>query len=348
MRTNSDEPKAVAISLFDRRVSAVAVTIVVIGAFLAALLWGLSIAMAHHPTYVANTACNGDTTALATYVGGDQRRLILISGVVINGQAYDATWSNTNADPAPNDSADGGTPVGTNGVISYNSYGGAKPAAIGDANFNFLWVGIDPGWTIFDYSNSAFVSGVSNWTGTITTFFWDGSQWQIGGNSSNTSPQVIVYEPDSPTNCATPSPSPSPTPFAEPDAVTDAEHAHHRRRAQTPTIGRVRLRRQRRARLRHRRRARLRHRRRARTVADAEPDSHAEAESDLIADAEPDSVTDAEPDAIANAESDAKPDAIADAEPDAITDAEPDPHADTEPDSHANTELQPRRRLRRS
>ena len=101
MSTNSDEPKAVAISLFDRRVSAVAVTIVVIGAFLAALLWGLSIALAHHPTYVANTACDGTTTAQSTYVGGSGRRLVLISGVVINGQAYDATLVQHQRRPGP-------------------------------------------------------------------------------------------------------------------------------------------------------------------------------------------------------------------------------------------------------
>ena len=105
----------VTFSRVDHRVRVGVIGVLVMAAIVAALLWGVTTALAHHPTYTATTTCNGDWTADSTYVGGDSRRLILISVVVVNGQSYDPSWSN-----APDTTADSGTPIGTNHVISYD------------------------------------------------------------------------------------------------------------------------------------------------------------------------------------------------------------------------------------
>ena len=176
--------------------------VVAIALLTAVAVWLMttSAASAHHPTYSANATCFG-WSASATYVGGTGRRLILISEVRVNGVDYAASWSNSGPNPPPNDSGDGGTPVGTNGVIAYNSYGGSKPAAMGDAAKNFVWVGVDDGFTIFQRGNPPdFVPGAANWSGKITQYQWNGSSWVQGGGTPS---QVLIGAPTAPTNCAT-------------------------------------------------------------------------------------------------------------------------------------------------
>jgi hypothetical protein len=90
--------------------------------------------------------------------------------------AYNPVWSNVNADPAHDDSGDGLLPTGTNQVVSYNSFGGSKPAAIGDPALNYLWIGTANDWIVFELSGSGFVANrviagaATNWGGTITMY----------------------------------------------------------------------------------------------------------------------------------------------------------------------------------
>ncbi len=171
---------------------------------------GTGSALAHHPAFSATVDCDGNYTANADYIGGDGRRLVLISEVVVSGQPYQAAWSNDSADPPQDDSGDGGFPTGTNGVVAYDSYGGAKPAAIGNAAENYLWIGVMNDWIIFELSDGGFVN---TWSGTITQYEWDGSAWQQGGGNPS---QANIVAPQGPTDCATPTPAPTPPPTPKP------------------------------------------------------------------------------------------------------------------------------------
>jgi hypothetical protein len=135
-------------------------------------------ASAHHPEYTATVDCDGNWTANGDYIGGAGRRLVLISEVAINGMPYDPGWSNVNDDPAHDDAGDGGSPAGTDQVVSYSSYGGAKPAALGDPATNYLWVGVAFDWIVFELFGANFTT---NWGGTITQYEWNGSVWEQGG-----------------------------------------------------------------------------------------------------------------------------------------------------------------------
>lgn len=176
-----------------------AVVIATIGALGAA-----TIAFAHHNTYTASRQCDGSWTAKSTYVGGNNRKLVLIKDVVINGAAYQASWANSSSDPPPDDSGDGGTPKGTNQVIARSSYTGAGTSTAGlpsdPENNDFLWVGVDGGFTIFDRSGGAgtFQGGSANWKGSIELYNWNGSQWVKESSNS-----VNVTEPSTSGNCGT-------------------------------------------------------------------------------------------------------------------------------------------------
>ena len=172
-----------------------------------ALLGVISPALAHHPDYNASADCYS-YSAESTYTGGTGRRLILISEVRVNGEAYDPAWSNANSDPAPDNSGNVANPPGSNGVVAYGAYAGPKPPPIGAQGQNYLWTGIDEGWTIFDRSGGPPVGGTANWGGKITQYEYKNNTWVQGGGDPS---QVTVTQPAFPTNCATPTPPPTPT-----------------------------------------------------------------------------------------------------------------------------------------
>lgn len=143
---------------------------------------------AHHAQYEAQVECgipdvSTPWNAHAEYVGGDQRRLVLISNVTINGVPYDPSWSD-----APN--------AHTNGVVPRSSYGGSQTGLPADTGHDFIWDGTSGGWTVFSRSGDNFVSGSGNWSGTITLYQGSGS-WQKAND-------VDVYEPTPPSDCAQP------------------------------------------------------------------------------------------------------------------------------------------------
>jgi len=177
----------------------------VVLAALAGLVFSITTVLAHHPTYTATADCYG-WDATSTYVGAEGRRLILIENVVINGAAYQPSWSNNSADPPPNDSGDGGNPVGTNRVIPFNSYTGPKNGITADGVNDYLWVGVDNGWTIFDKDEGdlgPLDTGPGKWGGAIEQYWWQWMhneyEWVPGGGDPS---QVNVYAPTAPTNCS--------------------------------------------------------------------------------------------------------------------------------------------------
>jgi hypothetical protein len=191
--------------------------VLLILALAAALLTSATPALAHHPAYSAEADCF-EYSAQSTWVGGGGRRLILISGVVVNGEPYQPDWSNSNSDPAPDNSGSVANPPGSVGVVAYDAYTGPKPPAIGPSSQNFLWTGIDDGWTIFERSGGPPVGGSANWAGTITQYEFVNSTWVKGGGDPS---EVLVTQPGFPTDCETPTPPPTPEPTPTPTVDTE-------------------------------------------------------------------------------------------------------------------------------
>ena len=169
-------------------------------AALAGLVFSISTALAHHPTYSVTADCYG-WRAQSSYVGGDGRRLILIENAVVNGAPHQPSWSN-----APNDSGDGGNPVGTAGVIAFNSYGTKDGLEAIDGVNDYLWVGIDNGWTIFDKSQNdlgPLDTSAGKWGGAIKQYVWTWThnkyEWMPGGGDPT---EVSITAPTAPTNCS--------------------------------------------------------------------------------------------------------------------------------------------------
>lgn len=155
------------------------------------------VAFAHHDTYEASRTCDGHWTASAQYIGGGEKRLVLISEVVINGVKYDPSWSN-----AP--SGSGGTPPRTNGVIPREDYNGSQAGLPETTPDDFISVGVSEGWTIFDLSGSNFSGSLTDWYGAIEMYSWDNDH-----NKWVRVDQDFVYMPQAPDNCAKPSLTPS-------------------------------------------------------------------------------------------------------------------------------------------
>jgi membrane-bound inhibitor of C-type lysozyme len=151
------------------------------------VLFNVVVAFAHHNTYEAWTDCQGNWGASAFYFGGGEKRLVLISGVEINGVLYDPDDTNWSEAPAGY----------TGGVVPRSEYGGSTNGLPGATDEDFLWVGVSNGWKIFDRSGSNFVPNPGNWEGTIKMFSWNGSQWVQADNDN-------VWQPTPPGDCPKP------------------------------------------------------------------------------------------------------------------------------------------------
>ncbi len=173
-------------------------------AIVAASIGGLAListAFAHNTAYTKSATCTGWTAKMVYANGGGEganssdRRLILIQDVQLNGTAYAPSWSNSAADPAPNDSGDGGTPAGTNGVVARGSYVGSTDGLPAASASDYLWVGNTGDFTIFDRTGATPLN--ANWGGAASVWKWssDQSKW-IDQNYTST-----VTAPSAPTNC---------------------------------------------------------------------------------------------------------------------------------------------------
>jgi hypothetical protein len=187
-----------------------AFALAIVACAVAVAFFGSGSARAHFPSYEAHVDCFGNWSAKLTHEQDGGLRLVLISEVLINGEPYDPSWSNESDDPPPSDS--GGNPPSTNQVIPYDTYAGPKPAAIGASSANYVWVGDDDAWLVFDRSDTGFVGGSTNWQGTYTQYFWDGQMWIQGGGTPS---QIVISAPVFPTYCPTPTQGETATPTPE-------------------------------------------------------------------------------------------------------------------------------------
>lgn len=165
-------------------VATLLIAVAVVCGFSAAML-NPTVIFAHHIEYDATATCEG-WQAEAHYVGGENQRLVVIADVKINGVPYNPAWS---AMP----------------VVPYNAatVGAIQGGPTGSQLY--MWIGTSPGWTIFDRSGTgAVLPGQANWTGTIYIYRKDNTpHWE------QSRAPVHVWQPQGPTNCATPTQPPA-------------------------------------------------------------------------------------------------------------------------------------------
>lgn len=156
--------------LIKRRRRSIGALTMLLGALMAvsSLFFAATVASAHHPEFSASRLCDGSWTASADYVDGSEERLIILSGVTINGVPLTAgqTAGFSQYDPAV--------------------HGVTDPPASGLA-----WRGTSSGFNIFSLSGSNYSGG---WSGSITVYRPIGDVWFVGHGTS-------VYAPDGPTDC---------------------------------------------------------------------------------------------------------------------------------------------------
>jgi hypothetical protein len=114
---------------------------------------------AHHNTYTASRECNDSWSASASYVGGSLERMIVLSDVTINGDAFATSGWNTQSPLSFSTTVPSG--------VTFASGQAPSGASI------YYWKGTYDGTrTIFSRSGGAgtFVSGSSNWGGSIMLY----------------------------------------------------------------------------------------------------------------------------------------------------------------------------------
>lgn len=173
-------------------------TLVVVALFAVLLagagaLWQMQQAFAHHPAYVASAQCDGTWSAAGSYTAGDSVRLILISDVKVNGQAYQTGWT----------SGVGGS---STGPVLLSAFGGSTnglPAA--GAGVYVVQAASGDSFTVFNrtQSNTGSLDLSADWGGFIRQYFWNGSAWQEGGTGSGFQSTVDVTAPTAPGDCVT-------------------------------------------------------------------------------------------------------------------------------------------------
>ncbi len=143
-------------------------------------------AFAHNTSYSSTRQCDESWSATGTYHGGSQERLIVLSDVVINGDAFATSGWNTESPLSFSTTVPAGVtfvspPSGTTLHYWKGTYNGNR--------------------TIFSRSSGAgtFVGGPSNWGGKIQLYRvgtgTNAGKWVTDGAADN------VTEPDRPSSC---------------------------------------------------------------------------------------------------------------------------------------------------
>jgi hypothetical protein len=143
---------------------------------------------AHHNTYTASRQCDDSWSASASYVGGTLERMIVLSDVTINGDAFATSGWNTQSPLSFTTTVPSGVTFASGEAPSGSSL--------------YYWKGTHNGTrTIFSRSGGAgtFVSGPSNWGGSIMLYVKDGSSWTKASNKGGDTDTVT--QPSAPTDC---------------------------------------------------------------------------------------------------------------------------------------------------
>jgi len=148
----------------------------------------ISVAFAHHNVYTPDRECDESWSATATYVGGDSERLIVLTDVVINNAAFDASWES-----------------GLSGSFATAGFPASSAFAAGQepsGTVRWWWSGVDGGGTIFNRSGGAGTFN-SSWGGKIILFAKDGDgKWTTVGASGGGFPATYnITAPAAPSGC---------------------------------------------------------------------------------------------------------------------------------------------------
>lgn len=143
------------------------------------LFFAVTGASANQVGFNPGRLCDGSWSATASYFDGSDYRLVILSGVTINGVPLSASQ--------------------TAGFVPYNPavHGVTEPPTTG----GLAWLGTSDDFTIFSLSGSNYNS---NWSGVMTVFRPIGDIWFVGHSTS-------VYPPSGPTDCAPNTPTPTNT-----------------------------------------------------------------------------------------------------------------------------------------
>ena len=147
----------------------------------------VSTAFAHHNTYTASRACGDVWSSTATYVGGGDLRMIVVSDVVINGAPFDSSWESD----IPGSFATAGFPA-------------ASAFAAGEAptgTVKWFWSGTDGGGTIFARNTASNGAFNATWGGSITLYRQVSGLWTKSGASGEGANPITITTPAAPTNC---------------------------------------------------------------------------------------------------------------------------------------------------
>jgi hypothetical protein len=141
-------------------------------------------AFAHHTGYEANVSCDEVVTANGFYVGNGKqsgRRVIVLTDVVVNGEAYVPSWSTK----APEQ------------FVPLSEYDGPKEGLTITGTQYVLDI-IHPGFPIFEYEVQGFVDDESAWGGNIQIYSVQDGKLEKAAAVTN------ITKPSAQTECAKP------------------------------------------------------------------------------------------------------------------------------------------------